>query len=533
MPLRDMNREQMWLLPPTLDELLPLDHPARFVAEFVDALGHENWKELGVEIEGDLLGAPSYHPRALLSVWLFGFMTGIRSSRKLEAACRDQIPYLWLTGWQHPDHNTLWRFYKGHRQSMRNLLRRTVRTALAMDLVDLAVQAVDGTKVPANASSGRSYDAEGLARLLQRLERAIAELEDQNEGETDGAPVHLPEGLANKRNLRDQVRLAMEELEEQKGRNSINLTDRDARFMKMRHGFLPAYNAQAMVSPVTTGRETSGMLVTAIELVDEGTDNSSLIPMLQGAEEMTGLKAPLTLADAGYHSAAALQECADRGQQMVMPESPRGKAQDHPYHKDRFAYDADSDTYRCPQGQVLRFVSGQYASITTTGSRAASGKLRSARTVATVVRCTFTKGIDQRQASHPKCVVVILEERARECTKPVCQACPVVAACITNGSRRRSLVIGPYDTALRRHRAWMATNEAHSALKMRKQLVEPVFGIVKEQLGVRRLLLRGIDNVAVEWTLLATAFNLRTLWRIWRSRSRVHPCPQWKTVLSP
>ena len=169
-----------------------------------------------------------------------------------------------------------------------------------------------------------------------------------------------------------------------------------------------------------------------------------------------------------------------------MPESHRGKAQDHSYHKDRFAYDADSDTYRCPQGQVLRFVSGQYA-----------------------------RGTNKRMYQAPK---------------PVCQACPVVAGCITNGSRRRSLVIGPYDTALRRHRAWMATNKAQSALKMRKQLVEPVFGIVKEQQGVRRFLLRGIDNVAAEWTLLATAFNLRTLWR---SRSRVHPCPQWKTVLSP
>ena len=95
MPLRDMDREQMWMLPPTLDELLPLDHPARFVAEFVDALGRDGWSELGVEIGGDPLGAPAYHPRALLSVWLYGFMTGVRSCRKLEAACRDQISYLW------------------------------------------------------------------------------------------------------------------------------------------------------------------------------------------------------------------------------------------------------------------------------------------------------------------------------------------------------------------------------------------------------------------------------------------------------
>ena len=119
MPLREMNREQAWLLPPTLDELVPPDHPARFVAEFVDALDGEDWTELGVQPDGEPLGAPAYHPRALLSVWLYGFMTNVRSCRRLEAACRDQIPYLWLTGWQHPDHNTLWRFYRRHRQSMR------------------------------------------------------------------------------------------------------------------------------------------------------------------------------------------------------------------------------------------------------------------------------------------------------------------------------------------------------------------------------------------------------------------------------
>ena len=480
-PLRDMPREQAWLLPPSLDELLPLDHPARFVAEFVDALDREDWRELGVEIEGDPLGAPSYHPRSLLSVWLFGFVTGIRSSRKLEAACRDQIPYLWLTGWQHPDHNTLWRFYKDHRQAMRGLLKRTVRTAVAMELVDLAVQAVDGTKVAANASSCRSYDAKGLAKLLERLDRAIAELEDQNEGETDRAPVHLPEELADKRKLRDQVRLAMEELEDRKGQKSINLTDSHARFMKMKQGFCPAYNAQAMVSPVKMGQETSGMLVTAVELVDEPADYARLTPMLQRAEEMTGVRTPMTLADAGYHSAAALQEIADRGQQVAMPESPRGMALDHPYHKDRFTYDGDSDTYRCPQGQVLSLIRGR-----------------------------FSRKTNKRMYQAPK---------------ETCQACPVAGACLTRGSPRRSLTIGPYDAALRRHRAWMATEEARTAFKKRKELVEPVFGIIKEQQGLRRFLLRGVGNVAAEWTLLATAFNLRTLWRIWRTRQPAYPVP--------
>ena len=292
MPLRPMGREQMWMLPPTLDELLPLDHPARFVAEFVDALERDGWAELGVDIEGDSMGAPASHPRALLSVWLYGFMTGVRSCRKLETACRDQIPYLWLTGWQHPDHNTLWRFYKGHRQAMRKLFERTVRTAVAMKLVDLAVQAVDGTKVVANASVNRSYDAEGLRGLLDRLERAIADLEAQNEAGEDAAVARLPEKLADKEVLREQVRQAMADLGSQKRHRRINLTDPEARLMKGRQGIVAGYNAQA------------SMLVTAVAVVDAANDNALLVPMVEQAEETTGTRAPMTLADAGYFAAS-------------------------------------------------------------------------------------------------------------------------------------------------------------------------------------------------------------------------------------
>ena len=86
---------------------------------------------------------------------------------------------------------------------------------------------------------------------------------------------------------------------------------------------------------------------------------------------------------------------------------------------------------------------------------------------------------------------------------------------------------------LLRHRAWMATDEARRAFKKRKQLVEPVFGIIKEQQGLRRFLLRGLGNVAAEWTLLATAFNLRTLWRVWRTQRPVYPYLEGQTVRIP
>ena len=136
---------------------------------------------------------------------MHGFMTGVRSCRKLEGACRDQIPYLWLTGFQRPDHNTLWRFYKDHRQAMRKLLKHTVRTALG--LVDLALQAVDGTKVVANAARERTLDAQGLGRLLDRLRVEIEELEPAERGRGRGQPGQSE--LADKEALREQVRQAV------------------------------------------------------------------------------------------------------------------------------------------------------------------------------------------------------------------------------------------------------------------------------------------------------------------------------------
>ena len=474
MPLRDMNREQRWLLPPSLDELLPLDHPARFVAEFVDALDREGWAELDVGIDGDPMGAPAYHPRALLSVWLYGFMTGVRSCRKLEAACRDQIPYLWLTGCQYPDHNTLWRFYRDHRQAMRSLFKRSVRTAVTMQLVDLAVQAVDGTKVGANASDNRTYNAKQLSWILDRVERAIGDLEAQNEGGEESATTHLPKELANKMALRDRVRQAMDDLASQERRKQINLTDSDARVMKDHQGFMPAaYNAQITVSPVSPDSGATGMLVTAADVVDEPTDHYRLVPMVEQAEETTGTKVPMTLADAGYFTGSHLEECARRGQRVAVPDPQKNVLRHQPYRKDLFTYDENNDCYYCPHGQTLSFVKNK-----------------------------------------PKRGMTIRMYRA---SGSVCRACPAFGVCTRDGTYGRGLEVGPHDFALRRHRAWMETEEAREVYGQRKLLVEPVFGIIKEQLGARRFLLRGLTNVKAEWTMLAIAFNLRTLWKAWRS----------------
>jgi transposase len=463
-----LNREQVWLLPPSLDELVPEDHPARFVAAFVDSLDRSIWSDMEIKIEGEHMGAPSYHPRALLSVWLYGFMTGTRSSRKLEAACRDQLPYLWLTGWQQPDHNTLWRFYQEHRKSMKLLFKQTVRTAIKIGLVDLAIQAVDGTKVAGNASKDRVHDAKGLKQLLERTETAIANLEAQNEQGNDPPPPHLPEQLAHKQKLKEEVKTAMEQLAAESGRKNINLTDGDTQLMRSRQGIVPGYNLQAVVAPVKTLQGTGHMIVAA-EVVQDQNDMAQLEPMLKRTEEITGERPDVFVADAGYCSGSNLQACAEIGQVIVMPASQQSKKQ--PFHKDNFTYAVNTDSYTCPHGQNLCFA-----------------------------------GIKHRR-----------NKRLYRASKAICGKCSAFGVCTRDKRQGRALEIGPYEALLKQHHEWMQTDRAKLIMRRRKELPEPVFGILKEQQSARRFLLRGLSKVNAEAQLLVTAFNLRTLYQNWRT----------------
>ena len=486
MPLRPLDRECTWLFPPTLEEVLPVDHPARFVAAFVDGLERAAWLEMGIAVDGDPLGAPAFDPRALLCVWVYGFMTRVRSCRRLEGACRDQIPYLWLTGWQHPDHNTLWRFYQANREQMRKLFKRTVRVAVKAGLVDLAVQAVDGTKVQGNAAKERTYDRAGLEKLLERTEAAIQDLEAQNKTGGDAPPARLPEALAQAQALQEQVAAAIQMVAAEDGPGQINLTDPDARLMKGRQGFVAGYNAQAMVSPLddeAAGR--TGLIITATDVSDCPADQDQLLPMTQQAEENTGRPADLTLADGGYHSGPNLAACAEQGYPVAIPESNQSahKPAD-PYGHDAFTYDPETDRYTCPEGQTLHF---------------AGEKRRKGRLVTRVYRGS----------------------------QAICRGCPAFGMCTRDQRHGRMLEIGPHDEPLRNHRAWMASEEAKAAYRQRKQLPEPTFGILKEQQDARRFLLRGLDQVRAEWTLLATAFNLRTLYRVWRQWAAQRPTQRW------
>jgi transposase len=495
MPLREFSRDKTWLLPPTLEELLPADHPARYVGLFVDALDRAEWGKLGIAPDGAARGALAYHPRVLLGVWLYGFMTGVRSSRKLEGACRDPVPYLWLTGWQRPDHTTVWRFYQGHRQTMRTLLKRTVRTAVEAGLVDLAVQAVDGTRVAGSAARERTLDPAGLEGLLECVEIALDDLEAQNAGGDDPPPGRLPRELTQLEALRARVQAAIGRVAATDGPARANVTDPDATLQKARGGgFLVGYNAQAMVAGLVPQHpddpdEPGGLLIVAADVTTDRDDHGQLLPLLEQAAATTETPVAQVLADGGYHSAANLAACAaqDPPVPVLMPD-PHAPRPSQPYHKDRFVYDPDTDTFNCPQGQTLTF-----------------------------------QGCDSRQAGGPPI-------RRYRASTTACAACPVRAACTTSTTRGRSITISPDDRLLRAHRAAMASDAAKTAYRRRKTLPEPTFGILKEQQTARRFLLRGLANVQAEWSLLAVAFNLRTLARRWRATVQPAPATRLRSV---
>lgn len=452
-----------------LDDQIPLGHPVRYVAVFVAELSASDWAALGVT-PAKTRGAPRTAPELLVRLWLSGFVLGIRSARGLERGCRERFDLYWACGGQVPDHNTLWHFYRDHRSGMRQLLRITIETALALGLVDLAVQAVDGTKIVANADAAKHLDEAQLTALAQATEQAIADLEAQHVGE-DPPPPNAPSELHDARVLQQRLRQARQSLQTDHPR-PVNRTDPEAHWMKTRTGRQLGYNGQLVVAATDPQvGQGPGRLILAATVRLQANDEQLLAPMGQTATDLTGGSATATtlVADAGYGSRASRRAAAALGFRIVVPAlsttMPVG-----PYTRDQFTYDPDADTFTCPQNMVLH--------------RAEQGRNGRGQP-------------GQRYRGDP----------AR------CRACPAFGDCTTSHADGRTLWVTSGDEIETAHASWMATTEAKRLSRQRRGLIEPVIGILKEQLRARRTAVRGRAKVEAEWVLTAVAFNLRTLAR--------------------
>lgn len=443
------------LLPPSVDDWLPESHPARFVADLVEEL---DLGGLGFRMSPGEEGRPHFAPELLLGVWLFGWMERIRSTRALEKACLRDVAFVWLTGNQHPDHNTLWRFFRDNKGALKTLFKHVVRAATQTGLIGFALHALDGTKLAARSSTETAAHRKKLEEELRKLdawvEAGVAAVEAHEQ--SPEPEWKMPTSMQSADERKKRIREALAQLDAQHS-DHLHLSEAEARVMKTREGLRLGYNAQIVVD------HDSDMIVAA-EVVSDATDRAQLVPMIEEAHATTGKVAEETVADAGYASGEQFAQ-AERRHLPVLVAVQQESSDRGEYAKSRFTYDSERDLYVCPRGEGLP-LEGVYNA--TTGKPAHR-----------LYRCHNGE-------------------------------CPVRAQCTTNKKGRAIKRLSTEEAFLRQvDRQQMA--EKRILLSLRKEIVEHVFGIIKWVDGFRRFSVRGLEGARAQWALVCLAVNLRKL----------------------
>jgi transposase len=460
---RSDHLDQTLLLPPSLHDWLPEKHLARFLVDVVDALDlsaiHASYDEK------DGRGQAAYAPAMMVRVLLYGYCTGTYSSRKIQAKTYEDVAFRYLAADEHPDHSTLAEFRKRHLEALAALFTQGLQLCQKAGLVKLGHVAIDGTKIPANASKHKAMSYERMGETEKKLKEEVEALlqranavdadEDEKYGKGQSGD-ELPAELARRESRLAKIRAAKAELEaearqkaeekkaaaeakiaerrEQEARTGKkaggrdpqapdpdeakpdpkaqrSFTDAESRIMpsgSQKGSFLQGYNAQAAV-------DGEAQVIVAADVTQQTTDNDQLQPMLEQVEENVGARPQAASADSGYWNPEQVEKVQARGIDVHV----------------------------------------------------ATGKQKHGETSKSMSEDTTYSGPE-----------LSLRERMTRKLK---------------------------------------TEAGRNLYRMRKAIVEPVFGQIKEWRGFRRFLLRGVRKVRAEWKLLCLTHNLLKLFRSGRA----------------
>jgi transposase len=445
---RTIDRQTGFLLPPSVDEWLPERHLARFIVEVVEGL---DLRAMSGDYRGS--GSASYHPRMLFGILVYGYATGVFSSRKLERATYDSVAFRFIAANDHPDHDTIATFRRRFLGEIEGLFVQVLLLAREMGVLKLGTIGLDGTKIHANASRHSALSYEHAGKIEAQLKDEVADLMAKAEAADQG---DIPDGMSipdelgrREERLRKiaQARATLEarakerharELAEHEAKiaardaksaatgkkpggkppqppaegplasDQVNLTDEDSRIMPVAGGgFEQCYNAQAAVA-------AGSLLVVAIDVVQAANDKQQVEPMLGKVEALPkGLgEAETLLADSGYFSAANVEACDGAG---IEPLIAMGRQPHHPPLAERFA------------------------------------------------------------------------------KAPLAPDDPTPVEAMA-------------------HR--LKTPEGRALYALRKQTPEPVFGIIKSVLGFRQFSMRGLEKARGEWSLVTMAWNIKRMFAL-------------------
>lgn len=452
------SRAQQWLFAQSLDDLVPAECDVRLFNEAMDCL---DWRVL--EESYASTGRPAYDPRVICKALCYAYAQGIRSSRQIERLMRYDVRYMWLAGGLKPDYRTLARFRRDKHTELKTMFAGSVRLCCRMKLVSLETVAVDGTKVRAGASTRSLYDSKRLTRELELAEQALREAEavdaEEDAQARPSAAGRLPKHLKDPAKRLERLKALRKELEDS-GAKAVSATDAECRMMKTTAGVKPCFNVQAVV-------DSSSQVIVAVATVHKEVDHGLLPEMLEQAEDNTGLRADMVLADGGYSDERALTYLQDKRQDALIPPG-NGGGESRSKREARFAavnfqYDEQRDVYVCPEGKVLSF---------------------------------------RRLSKTPR------NGEYRVFVANGCQGCCSYRACVPDGRGSRKIKVGPLEHLRRAMRERLSTDEGKQRYKRRAAIVEPVNGQLKHNRQFARLLLGGLAGAGSEVYLMTLAHNV-------------------------
>lgn len=500
---KEYGQNQPFLLPPSLEELIPQGHLARVVNSIIDQLDIR-----GIEAKYPGGGASAFHPRMMLKVLVYAYLDGVYSSRKIAKELRENVVYMWLAGMQKPDFRTINNFRsKRLRDEIKEIFKQVVEIAMGLGLVKFEKLFVDGTKVEANANKHRMVWKKNVernrAKLEKKIEEVFEEIERVNEEEDRlyGKNNDLPEigegksinseeykekikeakGKINKKLSRRKQTLEKElnrlkarkkkyeEAEETLGgRNSYSKADKDATAMMMKNGEIrPGYNL--MIG-------TENQIIVNYEVESQANDGTCFINFMEGVEKLYEKLPDKVNGDAAFGSEENYAYCEKKGIEAYLKYNTfdferSKKFKEDIFRKENFTYDESEDIYICPNGRRLLFKEEQ-ENITGTGYKQILRKY-------------------------------VCED---------CSGCVYKSRC-TRAERRSVNINKNFDRYKNRARELLYSREGIELRKQRGVEVETPFGDTKHNRRFRRFLLRGISKVKIEAGLLAIGHNIRKIVR--------------------
>jgi transposase len=457
------DRSQATLFPEHLEDYIAEENAVRVIDAFVERLDLEG---LGFKTVAAETGRPGYRASVLLSIYIYGYMNRIQSSRRLERESSRNVELIWLSRRLMPSFKTIADFRRDNRKAIRRVCREFVEVCRELELFSQRLVAIDGSKFKGVNSRDKNFTRKSVRKRIKQteanIERYLAKLDTADGEEPEIREVtaeELKAKIASMEVKLDELNRRALEVEAHPDKQ-VSLTDPDARsMMKAGGGSVVGYNVQTAV-------DSKHHLIAAHEVTTRGVDRGELSSMARQAKDATlGAGTSTTesftvVADPGYYKGEEIAACYRDGIRALVPRiDTSGKAGKGEFTRAEFSYDADKDVYRCPAGElaVYRFTAKE------------QGK------------------------------------EVRRYWSSACPRCPLKPRCTTGDHRRISRSADEH---------WLETAQAElkkdpDAMCERKKLAEHPYGTIKHWMGSTHFLMKRLPNVQAEMSLHVLAYNLK------------------------